>query len=467
MLQVILLLHLSIPLRNKSNEITSVLRASASLKEMESTLSDFKESLYLTCSLLLFISFILSYFICTRITKPIKELVHIARKISGKNYESRVPLQPIKEMNELAESLNHISETLTDNLSTLNEQEAEQKAVLSSMNEGILAIDRKERIVHMNKAAYAILEIDPNMSIHRRLMQEIIRNSQVQEFAKRLLLTNNTISKQIKYLGNTEKYLQINGSQLTYPDKEDIGALIVIRDVSNVRYLEKIRSDFVSNVSHELKTPITSIRGFVETLSSENFKHDEKTREYLNIIHQQSQRLQTIVDDLLTLSRLERKDGHVVKKENSIADTISTAISICQLDADKNNIQIAWKCEDNLTALINRNLIEQALVNVINNAIKYSDPNKKISINAFKQDSEIQIEIADEGFGIELKHHDRLFERFYRIDSARSRNMGGTGLGLSIVKHIIQNHNGKIEFKSTPGEGSTFKISFSAILTED
>ena len=158
---------------------------------------------------------------------------------------------------------------------------------------------------------------------------------------------------------------------------------------------------------------------------------------------------------------------YVVKKENSIADTISTAISICQLDADKNNIQIAWKCEDNLTALINRNLIEQALVNVINNAIKYSDPNKKISINAFKQDSEIQIEIADEGFGIELKHHDRLFERFYRIDSARSRNMGGTGLGLSIVKHIIQNHNGKIEFKSTPGEGSTFKISFSAILTED
>ena len=460
-------LHLSIPLRNKSNEITSVLRASASLKEMESTLSDFKESLYLTCSLLLFISFILSYFICTRITKPIKELVHIARKISGKNYESRVPLQPIKEMNELAESLNHISETLTDNLSTLNEQEAEQKAILSSMNEGILAIDRKERIVHMNKAAYAILEIDPNMSIHRRLMQEIIRNSQVQEFAKRLLLTNNTISKQIKYFGNTEKYLQINGSQLTYPDKEDIGALIVIRDVSNVRYLEKIRSDFVSNVSHELKTPITSIRGFIETLSSENFKHDEKTSEYLNIIHQQSQRLQSIVDDLLTLSRLERKDGHVVKKENSIADTISTAISICQLDADKNNIQIAWKCEGNLTALINRNLIEQALVNVINNAIKYSDPNKKISINAFKQDSEIQIEIADEGFGIELKHHDRLFERFYRIDSARSRNMGGTGLGLSIVKHIIQNHNGKIEFKSTPGEGSTFKISFSAILTED
>jgi two-component system phosphate regulon sensor histidine kinase PhoR len=241
----------------------------------------------------------------------------------------------------------------------------------------------------------------------------------------------------------------------------------VIRDISRVHHLEKVRSDFVANVSHELKTPITSIKGFIETLSSDSFSHDEKTHEYLAIVRQQSERLQFIVDDLLTLSRLERKEGYIMKKTASIYEVILTAISLCQLNAKKQNIYIQTECDEKLSGFINANLIEQALVNLLSNAIKYSDPDTTIVVRAHEKESSIHIEVADQGFGIEARHHDRLFERFYRIDAGRSRHMGGTGLGLSIVKHIIQNHKGTIQLDSVPGKGSTFTIMLPNAETED
>ena len=460
-------LHLSAPVKNGNNEVTCALRASISMKQTELVLSALKQKLQLASLILLLFSFLISFYISNRITKPIKEMTKLARKFSANDHSSRMPPHSISEINELAESLNHMSKNLTDNVSTLNEQRVEQQAVLSSMTEGVLAIDRKERIIHMNRAAAEILEIDPKIDSKKRFMQELIRNSQLQEFVQRLLFTNKPVSKKIRFNGKANKHLHITGSRLTYPDLQDIGALLVIRDISRVIHLEKVRSDFVANVSHELKTPITSIKGFIETLSSDSFSHDEKTNEYLAIVRQQSERLQLIVDDLLTLSRLERKEGYILKKEESISEIISTAISVCQLNAKKQNIRILVECDEKLSGLINGNLIEQAIVNLLTNAIKYSNPETTIVIRAHEKESSLHIEVADEGFGIESRHHDRLFERFYRIDSGRSRHLGGTGLGLSIVKHIIQNHDGEIQLDSTPGKGSTFTLSIPNEETEN
>ena len=178
------------------------------------------------------------------------------------------------------------------------------------------------------------------------------------------------------------------------------------------------------------------------------FQHDEKTNEYLNIVRQQSERLQFIVDDLLTLSRLERKDGHILKKEESINCRYHFNSNFTlPIECKKKNIQILVECDEKLSWFINGNLIEQAIVNLLTNAIKYSNPETTIVVRAHEKESSLHIEVADEGFGIESRHHDRLFERFYRIDSGRSRHLGGTGLGLSIVKHIIQNHDGEIQFR--------------------
>jgi len=223
-------------------------------------------------------------------------------------------------------------------------------------------------------------------------------------------------------------------------------------------HLETVRADFVANVSHELKTPITSIKGFVETLLSDDWKHEPDILRFLEIINQQSDRLNAIIDDLLTLSRLEQKEDLVLKEPCNLACVLDNAITLCQLPAKKKNISITMDCPEDLASTINAPLIEQALVNLIINAVKYSEPDKTVEVLAKKQAGQVMIQVKDEGFGIEEKHLHRLFERFYRVDTARSRKLGGTGLGLSIVNHIVQAHNGKIRVESTLGIGSIFTI---------
>jgi signal transduction histidine kinase len=225
-----------------------------------------------------------------------------------------------------------------------------------------------------------------------------------------------------------------------------------------LNHLETVRADFVANVSHELKTPITSIKGFVETLLSDDWSHEPDALRFLEIINQQSGRMNAIIDDLLTLSRLEQKEEVVLKEPCGLADVLENAITLCQLQAEKKYITITMDCPEDLTLTINAPLLEQAFVNLIINAIKYSAPDKTVQVLAEKQSEQVMIQVKDEGFGIENKHLHRLFERFYRVDTARNRNLGGTGLGLSIVNHIIQTHNGEIRVESTLGCGSTFRI---------
>ncbi|MEN7973229.1 MAG: ATP-binding protein [Verrucomicrobiota bacterium] len=225
-----------------------------------------------------------------------------------------------------------------------------------------------------------------------------------------------------------------------------------------LRHLETVRADFVANVSHELKTPITSIKGFVETLLSDDWKHEPDILRFLEIINQQAGRLNAIIDDLLTLSRLEQKEGLVMKENTRLSGVLDNAIYLCQLQAEKKNISIEMTCPDGLEPSINAPLLEQALVNLIINAVKYSEPDRQVLLQAEEQAEQIVIRVKDEGFGIEEKHLERLFERFYRVDAARSRTLGGTGLGLSIVKHIVQAHSGTIQVASKLGTGSTFTI---------
>jgi two-component system phosphate regulon sensor histidine kinase PhoR len=226
-----------------------------------------------------------------------------------------------------------------------------------------------------------------------------------------------------------------------------------------LHHLETVRSDFVANVSHELKTPITSIQGFVETLLSDDWNHGPDILRFLEIINQQAGRLNAIIDDLLTLSRLEQKEGLVLKESCNLESVFSNAIDLYQLQAAKKNIGIHMDCPADLVLDINAPLLEQAIVNLLVNAIKYSEPEKIVKVRAEKRATgQVAISVEDEGFGIEHQHLDRLFERFYRVDTARSRKLGGTGLGLSIVKHIAQVHNGSITVESKLGKGSTFNI---------
>ncbi|MAW40255.1 MAG: PAS domain-containing sensor histidine kinase, partial [Kiritimatiellaceae bacterium] len=254
------------------------------------------------------------------------------------------------------------------------------------------------------------------------------------------------------------KIIQASGRALWNSTDDSIGALIVMRDVTHLRHLEKVKTDFVANVSHELKTPITAIQGFVETLLSDEWKHTKAARRFLEIIRQQSGRLNNIVDDLLTLSRLEQADTNIIRKPNRILKVVENAIKIVELQASDKKIKVETDISKKIEWTINAPLIEQAMVNLLSNAVKYSDPEKKIVIQVIEEQDQLSIRITDKGYGIDQKNLNRLFERFYRIDSGRSSKQGGTGLGLSIVKHIVQTHQGIIKVESQEGVGSTFKI---------
>jgi two-component system phosphate regulon sensor histidine kinase PhoR len=454
------MMYVAVPLKDADGKTLCAVRASLPMTAIRSELNIMTARVVTATLLTGIFALALCIHVVRRITAPLHGMGQAAQQFAAGDFNHRIPAQQTVELDELAESLNTMSTQLNRTLTTLSEQRNEQQAVLSSMNDGVIAIDRKERIIHMNRVAGQILDVN-HKQVKRALVAQVVRFANLQEFIKAALGAQKKLSRDLTLIGTTEKQVQAHGSVLRNAEDESIGVLIVLRDITQLRHLETVRSDFVANVSHELKTPITSIKGFVETLLSDDWEHDPEILRFLEIIHQQSGRLNAIIDDLLTLSRLEQKDGQVLTEPRELAPILNNAAYLCQLQAGKKNIAITVDCPEELILPINEPLFEQALVNLIINAIKYSEPDKNVLILAEKQTEQVVIYVKDEGFGIERKHLDRLFERFYRVDTARSRKLGGTGLGLSIVKHIVQAHGGTIRVESKLGAGSTFIISLS------
>ena len=451
-------IHIAIPIKDNDDSILCAVRGSSPASKRDLFIIQFEDKIsqiYFIFSLVTLIIFIA---ISNRISSPLKKVIKSAKIISQNKKINKLPEHSIFEIDELSQTLNTLSLKIQKNTKELDIKYIEQQAILASMQEGVLAIDKKQQIIQINRAAMSILEINNLDDTDSRIIQQHIRFSNLQNFIKKILLTKKQATKDMTLNASSIKSVQVTGSPLTNEKGVNIGALIVMRDITDLRKLEEVRTDFVANVSHELKTPITSIKGFIETLSSDDFKHNEETKKFLEIIRQQSNRLNTIVDDLLTLSRIERKEEHIVFDLFPLENIIKNSIALCHHQAEKKNIKIKMNCDSNSEIKVNSALLEQALVNLIMNAIQHSNSNTTISLIGQMKDKKIIISVQDEGIGIEKKHHTRLFERFYRIDSSRSRNDGGTGLGLSIVKHIVNAHKGEISLESEIGKGSIFTI---------
>ncbi len=260
--------------------------------------------------------------------------------------------------------------------------------------------------------------------------------------------------------GDHEGVLQARGAALHDARGRSIGAVVVLNDVTDFRRLEHIRRDFVANVSHELKTPITSIKGFVETLLDGAIHNAEDAERFLQIIAKQADRLDTIIEDLLSLSKIEQGEdsGDITLELGRVKDVVDSAAHDCQQKATERRIHVCTACEEQITARMNPQLLEQAVINLLDNAIKYSEPGSEVQVLASQFYDEVTITVSDRGCGIAAEHLPRIFERFYRVDKARSRKLGGTGLGLAIVKHIVQAHRGHVTVKSTASVGSVFTI---------
>ncbi|MEK7794961.1 MAG: ATP-binding protein, partial [Candidatus Hydrogenedentota bacterium] len=253
---------------------------------------------------------------------------------------------------------------------------------------------------------------------------------------------------------------QVYGTAMDGAGGTRLSTLFVMRDVTHLNRLETIRQDFVANVSHELRTPVTAIRGYVETLLDGAYTEPEEAKRFLEIIEKHSRNLEAIIEDLLSLSRLEagEEQRQIALAPARIRPVVEGAVQSCDAAAREKSIDVTWTCEGDLTANINPPLLQQALTNLIQNAIAYSEAGRPVSIAA-DDDYGMRIAVQDNGPGIEARHLGRIFERFYRVDKARSRRHGGTGLGLAIVKHIMTLHRGVVTVDSTPGKGSTFTLS--------
>ena len=397
--------------------------------------------------------------VIVHISRSLEKTREGARRFAEGDLTFRLDVPQSAELASLAETLNRMAAQLNERISIINQQRHEQEAMLGSMVEGVIAVDQQAMILQVNQSASHLLGVQPELIIGRALA-EIIRNRDLQRLMEDTLETGKPTEGEIQLHGDNERSLQIHCTALQNPDRVNIGALVVLHDITRLRRLERVRRDFVANVSHELKTPLTSIKGFIETLLEGALDEPDEARRFCTIISKQVDRLQAIIEDLLSLSRIEQEaeQGLVQIKPSNLNEALQAGALCCAHQAAEKNITVSIECDPTWTARFNPPLFEQVVVNLIDNAIKYSDTGKSVFVRVSPTDHMWEIRFIDQGCGIESAHLTRVFERFYRVDKARSRKVGGTGLGLAIVKHIVTSHGGRIRVESKPGIGSTFTV---------
>ena len=397
--------------------------------------------------------------------RSLGQLRRVARRFAEGDLSQRIAVAGPGPLRNLATALNQMARQLDSRIQAVVQQRNEIETIVSSMVEGVLAIDRDERVISLNRAAAQLLRLDATAALGRSI-QEVVRNTTLQALVSEALRgeaprqTEITLPSPEESKAPDERHLQAQGAALRDAAGQRIGAVVVLHDVTRLRRLEKVRRDFVANVSHEVRTPVSAIKAAVETLIDDPAASPEDAAQFLAIIRRQADRLSHIVDDLLELARIEQ-DAQRTRLEltdEPLDKVVQGAVEIIAHRAKEKGLRIDLRCEEGLSAKANANLLEQAVVNLLDNAIKYSPAGGVITVTTQRYHDAALITVEDRGVGIEAEHLPRLFERFYRTDKARSRALGGTGLGLAIVKHVASAHGGAVSVDSTPGQGSVFRI---------
>ena len=394
------------------------------------------------------------------LTHPINELNMVSREISRGNYSKRVSVKSTDELGQLAGTFNEMAEELEKSMADLKDKNIKFDSIMNSMTNGFIAVDRKQKIILINEIACRFLEIEYDEAITGKSLIDVIRNHKINKIFLRTVESNESSVHEVSISLPEEKIFRIYANPIMSTESPDSnsGGILSIMDITNIKKLEQIRTDFVSNVTHELKTPLTSIRGFVETLRSGAIHDGEVADKFLEIIDIEAERLYMLINDILQLSEIETKQKDSNIATHDFGSIINEIFSILQGAADKKNVALSCEIEGNISITANRDRIKQMLINLIDNAIKYNIENGSVKVRAWKTEGRIVLSVKDTGIGIAQQHLARIFERFYRVDKGRSRNMGGTGLGLSIVKHIVNLYNGDVKVESQPGRGSEFII---------
>jgi len=406
--------------------------------------------------LIIIVVFSAIYAYSRSLSASLGQLVNIAQT-SAPLLSVRLPVEPIaQEFRSLERAMRAMTAELNFRFEQAKSEGSRLEAILNGMSEAVFAMDNTLKLHLVNPTARQIFALG-NKEINSMNLLEATRSTELVDIAKKAISGGVPFEAELTFYKGTEQHFHVYASPLANADNSRSGAVLVMQDVTRVVKLERIRKDFVANVSHELRTPIQLIKGFSETLLDSI--SDKKDSHFIEIIHKNAGTMENLTNDLLILADLE--DNTVNNRdleELKIAPLIKEAVSSMENQAKKKQIEINVDCDESLSAKLYGSFIIQALINLIENGIKYSPSKSKIRVSAFIKDDELIFEVRDKGIGIPAEHLERIFERFYRVDKARSKSAGGTGLGLSIVRHISLLHKGRSEVESQAGEGSTFRI---------
>jgi two-component system phosphate regulon sensor histidine kinase PhoR len=454
------MLYVAAPYYNEANQIIGVIRLAMPLNALDSAVFEMINNIIFVLLATIIATLLLVTYFVNRELKPLDEVSTFAQKIATGKFGSELTMIREDEIGELVESLNQMSRQLKTFFNEMDHKNSELTSILSSMNHGVIAIDDENYIVHLNEAAKKLLGLSSQDDLSGKNILEVYRESFMYDLMVKLDETGMDKARFESRL-NDDQIIRVSVNPMIENKSEITGHIIVLEDITLVKNLEKMRRDFVANVSHELKTPITTIKGFIETIQENEIRDQETLDRFYNIIFEESNRLSRLVSDILVLSQLENSQG-IQKEEEllNIRDEMHQIFDLLGIGAKLKDIELLFSGNENTKIRFKPDEFRQMMINLVDNGIKYSDPNGKIDVHVDESDDQIAITVSDQGLGIPKKDIDRIFERFYRVDKSRSKEKGGTGLGLAIVKHIIINNNGTISVESRVGTGTTFYLSF-------
>jgi len=445
-------------IRSDINQI--VIRVAVPLKNIANINSILLDFAFFAAAFGIIISLLLAYTLSRYITRPIRIFSETSMDIYKGDLGKRVDLKTSdREISTLAYIFNNMADKLQQNIKDLTDDNIKITSIIDSMMDGLLFVDENKRVLLINKQMKRFFDLDTDRIYRNKDLIDVVRNRKINEIIEDSLVKGNFISDELKVpVEKKDLIYRLYTAPVRVREKSLPGVILFMQDITEKRKLEQMRSDFVSNVSHELKTPLTSIKGFIETLREGALEDKETAFRFLNIIEIEAERLSALIDDILSLSEIEHGPTTIDIQETDLYELTKDVFDLLAGTAEKRNITLLNQISPGTFIRTDGPKLSQLLINLVDNAIKYNKKNGSVEVSSSRLKGIIEICVADSGIGIEEAHLDRIFERFYRVDKGRSKDEGSTGLGLSIAKHLAKMLNGDIKVKSEPEKGSIFTI---------
>lgn len=438
-------------------QILGCIRCALSTIEINNKVTDIQSQIAKLVLVVVIMGLLVTGLVVYRMTRPVVKLIEEARELTTLQLGKTVSHGFDDEISELGRLLNELSNALSDRMAQLEQNHHELLTVLEGMDEGVIAVNEQERIRFANEAVCEMFDLDLERDQGRPIW-EVIRNQMVETIINQAKKTSEHFRGEMELLGPPSRYLALNASAIPAEDEDESGVIIVVHDITEIRRLENMRRDFVANVSHELKTPLASIQAYAETLLDGALEDEDNNRTFLGRIVEQSERLNLLIQDLLSIARVESSTQANEYTIVNVAKVLEKCMKYHQPRAKKKSIALIVDTPSEVMVYAEIEGIRQILDNLVDNAIKYTPEGGEVSVKIAVESKQVLIRVQDSGIGISENHLQRIFERFYRVDKARSRELGGTGLGLSIVKNLVNAFGGTIDVTSHPESGTVFII---------